>query len=228
MMVPGLLIDNSNIVLQTLCLVPTSSVIQSISSTAARDALVSKNPRFQKVVNGISHYLGDCYTIGVVGYHALNPFCDDDELDLVVIADTIEQLCEAKRKIDQIVDLEYSGYLSEIWPLSKRTYKFGSLDVFWCTSSCPSTIVHNIETAEIITRHFEFNSVVVDDSMGILGTPIWKTEGGEYLLGLDNALRGRFRNGDRVVGVGVGVQLVDGEFAVVIQSDRNVGYLIHH
>lgn len=226
-MAPGLLLDNSNNVLQTLCLVPTGSVIQTISSRLAREELVSKNPRFKKVLQGISLYLGKSYTLGVVGYHALNPLCDDDELDLVVIADTIEQLNDAKRKIDQIHDVEYSGYLSQIWPLSKRTSKFGSLDLFWCTANCPSPILLNIESAEIITHHFEFDSVVIDDSMGILGTPIWKTEGGEYLLGLDNALRGRLHTADHVVGVGVAAQLVGGEFAIIIQSEKNVSHVIH-
>ena len=224
---PGLLLDNGNSVLQTLCLVPTSSTIRTIPSMLAREELVSKNPRFKKILEEIKRYLGKAYTVGVVGYHALNPLCDDNELDLVVIADTIEQLNDAKRRIDEIHDIEHSGYLSEIWPLSKRTNNLGSLDLFWCTAACPSPILLNIESAQIMTHHFEFDSIVIDDSMGILGTPIWKIEKGEYLLGLDNALRGRLHTRDHVVGVGVAAKLAGGEFVVVIQSDKNISYVIH-
>jgi len=174
----------------------------------------------------IRGHLGESYELGVVGYHAVNPLCDDNELDLVIIADTVEQLNLSRKKIDHMPNVRYSTYISEIWPLSKRTTDIGSLDFFYSTRNSPSKILSNLENARILELHFEFDSTIIDDSMGILGTPMWKTEDSFYIIGIDNALRGRLRIGDRVVGIGISA-MVENEKVVIIQSTGNISYVAH-
>lgn len=221
-----LLINNSKSVLQTLCLVSMKCVVREIYSTFAEQELCLQNEKFKQILETLKSYLGESYELGVVGYHALNPLCDDNDLDLVIITDTIEQLNLSREKIDRIPNLRYSTYISEIWPLSKRTTDIGSLDFFYSTRNSPSKILSSLENALILELHFEFDSTIVDDSMGILGTPIWKTEDSFYIIGIDNALRGKLRVGERVTGIGISA-MVENEKVVIIQSMRNISYVVH-
>lgn len=222
----GLLINNSQSVLQTLCLVSMDCVVREICSTSAKQELCLQNEKSKQIMETLQTYLGESYEFGIVGYHALNPLCDDNELDLVIIADTVEQLNLRRKEIDRMPNVRRSIYISEIWPLSKRTTNIGSLDFFYSTRNSPSQILSRLETARILELHFEFDSTIIDDSMGILGIPMWKTGDGSYIIGIDNALRGRLRISDRVIGIGISA-MIDSEKVVIIQSAGNISHVVH-
>ena len=80
---------NSNI-LQTLCLVPMNSVIREVSSMVASKYLAYYNKNYQKIIQILQEILGENYEFGIAGYHALDPLWDENEFDIVIIAETIE------------------------------------------------------------------------------------------------------------------------------------------
>ncbi len=220
---PGLLRDNSSTPLHTLCLVPTSSIVQTISSTEAlREVLgMAKGPGI--ILNKLRQYLPETCTLGVVGCHALNPESTDTELDVVVLADDLKELLKAREYISNLPSRLESRYIQTLWPLCSRTRDFGSIDWFFCTFDAPSLLHEVLAKAVIKEWHHEFQGVVTDDAQSILSTPVWKLDPERYLVTVDGALRGRFTAGDRLVGVGLLLELQPGIEAIVVQSDGNVG-----
>ena len=141
--------------------------------------------------------------MGIVGYHALNPRHEDGELDVVILAGRVEELVEAREKIASLEGTKESEYLQRLWPLSRRTVRFGSLDMFFCTRGVASTVHAHLTRAEVLEWHHEFAGVIADDSMSILPAAMWSLEDGRCLVTVDGALRGRFERGERVTGLGI-------------------------
>lgn len=220
---PGLLQDNSSTPLHTLCLVPTSSIVQTISSTEALNEVVGMAKDPGTILSKLGQFLPGACILGVVGVHALNPEYDGTELDVVVLADNLKELLKAREYISNLLCPVESPYIQTLWPLCSRTRDFGSIDWFFCTIDVPSSLHEALAKAVIKDWHHEFQGVVEDDVQSILSTPVWKLNPERYLVTVDGALRGRFTAGDRLAGVGLLVELKQGIEAIVVQSDGNIG-----
>ncbi len=182
---------------------------------------IAKGPGI--ILSKLRQYLPEACTLGVIGYHALNPEADNTELDVVVLADKLADLLKARACINNLATLVKSQYIQALWPLCSRTRDFGSIDWFFCTLDAPSLLHEALARAVIKEWHYEFEGVVTDDAQSILSAPVWKLDDEKYLVTVDGALRGRFTAGDRLAGVGLLVEPQPGIEAIVVQSDGNVG-----
>lgn len=219
---PGFLADNSHSALHTLCLVPTASIINTITSTEAAASLLNASRSPARILNLLRKLFSPKCTLGVVGYHALNPECEDIELDLVILADEVSDLLTARGVGKNLPSPLPSPYVTHLWPLCSRTQEYGTIDWFYSTRNPASELHKRLAWAPVKEWHHEFEGVVVDDSQSILSVPVWKLHDGTLLATVDGAVRGRFVNGDKVVGVGLLVDDPSKATVVMVQSGSNI------
>lgn len=219
---PGWMLDNSTTALHTLCLVSKQCVVTEIASTMASRTLRERNPQCSATLSKLDNVLPPNCELGVVGYHALDPACTDGELDVVIIADNLQELHKAKAKVEAMEQLGSTPYLATLWPLSRKG-KSGlvSMDFFYCAREAQHGLLRGLEKATILETRHVFEGTVADDTSAIEGTPTWALANGVTLIGLDNALRGRLHSGDRVAGLGVLV-CIGGSKAIVVQAAGNL------
>jgi hypothetical protein len=220
---PELILDNSRSPLQTLCLVPMAAIQEEIGSFSAAQEAIRLNLTAGTVLREIRNQIDDTCELGLIGRHALDPACSDTELDVSLIASDLTQLHHALHRIRQMERHGESSWVRHMWPLTTRTKAFGIIDWFFCTVAAPSEIHATLSQAPILNPRYEFVGTIVDDSMAILSTPLWRLDDGTCLITVDGALRGRYCVGDRVAGIGL---LAASEHSVVvIQSNENISLL---
>lgn len=221
-LLPEIILDNSKSPLQTLCEVDKRSIEFEVSSIAEFKNLLGRNNRCSDILKNIQLCTPDFTEFGLVGYHALNPDADNEELDIVFYAKNIEQLIEIRKIIEKFELASDTPYVTNLWPLSRRTKNIGSLDMFFSTTDIPTSIHRDIANGIIINLHEEFHGKIVEDSMSIITPPLWRLDYGRWLFTVDGALRGRFSTGDVVAGVGLSIRTQDNSNVIIAQLGENI------
>lgn len=217
---PGLIRDNTESALQSLCLVSTESILEEVCSTCAIERTIEANLAPAAVVKDIRSRLPRGGQLGLVGYHALNPAEEGMDLDLVVLSDDIDYLRNVYEDVAKT--RQSSGYIRALWPLTTRTRGFGWIDWFFCTTRAPTRVHEGIAEAKVLDWHHEFEGYIADDALGMLAMPLWRLQDGTVLVTVDGSLRGRLRIGDRVIGVGILARPKGEDPVLVIQLSTNI------
>lgn len=215
--VPGILFNNFGTPLQTLCMVKSDSVIAEIGCVSTCRHLEIDNSEFSKTCSLLMDILPSGCELGLVGSSALCNVIRDD-LDFVVLADSVTILNKAKKVIDGLVDQNESEYVRNLWPLTRRTKYYGVIDFFYSLRT--PNVVESLCSKQIDDPECEFEEVVADDNCGILGVPSWRLEDGRQLISIDNALRGRIWKGMHVCGIGLRIGS-----DIILENQNNIFYL---
>lgn len=221
-LLPDIILDNSKSPLQTLCEVDIKSIEFEVSSVEVFKTLIEQNGKYSEILKDIRTFTPSYAEIGLVGYQALNHYEENEELDIVFFAENVDHLIKIKENFQTLELISDTPYVKNLWPLSGRTKVFGSIDLFLVMTDTPTSIHRHVATSNITNLHEEFHGKIIDDSMSILTHPLWRLEDGRWLFTVDGALRGRFRTGDEVVGVGISITTQDNSKVIIIQLGENI------
>ena len=202
-----------------LCEVPAFSVVETFYSTH----LALRSRRRSDICNSrlqaLEEVLPDCIKVGLLGSAAFTPEnTSDADLDVVLVGPTVEQLTSIVTDLASRSSPPLDQYQRTLWPLSFRSPPTGAVDIFCSPLALPEWIPVTKPRRHIELSDVTFSAHIEDDKYGILGAPIWQIAPRKILLSTDNALRGRFRTDDVVVGHGIAVRGLRRQTLFVVDS----------
>jgi hypothetical protein len=178
-----------------------------------------KNDKYYSVIKIMSSIIRKKCTLGLIGSNILCSEIQND-IDLVIIADTLNELQWARERINKVSGQINNKYLNILWPLTTISNDI-PLDFFFNLVKFDFSYKDILVAGEITSRKYYFEEIIISDDGGILSIPYYTTDRGNVLLSFDNALRGRIQKNDRVSGIASKVQLNGQEF-IIIQSEKNI------
>jgi len=219
LLAPDLMLTSDVPFCRSLCVVPVSNVVETISSRNVYDKLISGQNQLGEKVRRIVAFLGRRCNFGIVGGQALNISPPTNDLDIVVYSDTLSDLSKV---LERFWSLNFqTDYLKELWPLSIRHPTWGNIDLFPELSSAPP-FFKQLTSCTVLHENFEFTGTITNDELGFLATPTWGIDSSAYMISTDTALKGRLRCGYQVGGIATKTITKDGTVILQIDSSKDI------
>jgi len=221
--VPEVLTRNHTL-LRTWSCVRRDSVEREITSLELRNAYRSIGGDINALIDTIASTTG--VLVGLVGSTGLQTRQNPNDVDIVLLPDTVASGKAAVRAILTRFPDSQSAYLQHIWPLS-FSIAGKHVDVFICPAQVPSRLEGALSSGIVEATAEEFDATVVDDSNNQIGLSEWLLSDGTQLLSSDSAMRGRYPTGTHLVGLARRCQMVSGHTVRVLESFGNVAAIVH-